>query len=337
MNFKQIIINITLSLLIVQPLFSQTDYIYSKEGKPSLNRRDMIFNCLRSLHTDRSNQDALSICECQVNKLDGYFTNKQYKTVTRNHIIDVESLLKLDKSFEKEFQNCYTGSNQTIFLSAQGFSEEMIEKCKENILKSSKDVDPKKITSFCTCQLELIRNKKITDIEMESINDPNSILFYQVMSTCGDPFNNEEHFKSEWSASSAKDINGPEKDTVRMLSLNGMHYVKIKVGSVVYFWLLDTGASDMLITKDLEQKLLDENFLSLNNYLGTGKYEMANGETDTCRKYKIENIQIGHSSIANMIIAVSDKAKRVIAGKSILNKFSNWMIDNKENILVVSK
>lgn len=100
------------------------------------------------MKTDRANQTALSICECQVNKLDGYFTNQQYRVVTRNHITDVSSLIKLDKEFEKEFQNCYTGSNQTILLSAQGFGEEMIAKCKENILKTSKDADIKKITGF---------------------------------------------------------------------------------------------------------------------------------------------------------------------------------------------
>lgn len=336
MFFKELLFSIC--IFIAAPAFSQFDFIYTKEGKPILNKRALINDCLQSLHTDRSNQSAVSICECQVKSINHYFTNKQYRSVTVNHVIDLAKLFKLDTAMEKEIQLCYTSSNQTILLSAQGFGQEMVEKCKENILlKNSKGADKNKVAAFCSCQLELIKNKKITDKEMEAINDPNSILFYQVMATCGDPFSDNDNFKSGWTSASEKDVAGPQKDTISMLALEGMHYLKLKVGSIVYFWLLDTGASDMLITKEMEQMLMNEKILSQSNYLGIGKYEMANGEVDTCRKYKIDHILIGHYSVGNIIVAVSDKARRVIAGKSLLNKFGNWMIDNKQNILVLNK
>lgn len=334
MRFKLIIF--AFSFCITQIAISQTEFIYSSEGKQILNRRDMIYNCLHSMHSERANKSALAICECQINKLNYAFTNKQYRSVTVNRVVDVSKLIKLDTALENAMEQCYKSSNQTILISAQGFGEQMIENCKESILKASKDADKNKVAGFCSCKLEFIKNKKITDVEMEDLNDPNSILFYQVMSTCGDPFA-DDNFISQWTQTSAKDINGPESDTVNLLSLNGMHYIKLKVGSVIYFWLLDTGASDMLITKEVEQKLKDEKILSANNYLGIGKYEMANGEMDTCRKYKIENIFIGKYSVGNLVVAVSDKAHRVIAGKSILNKFSNWMIDNKQNTLLLNK
>lgn len=317
--------------------FCQQDFIYTKEGRPILLKRDLISNCLRSLNTDRTNKSALAVCECQVNRMNRAFTNRQYRSVTTNHVIDMNKLFKLDSVMEKEIQLCYTSSNQTILLSAQGFAQEMVEKCKENILLKNPGLDKNKVAAFCNCELALIKDKKITDKEMEAINDPNSILFYQVMATCGDPFSDDDDFKSEWTQASGKDVSGPGKDTVSILAINGMHYVKLKVGSVVYFWLLDTGASDMLITKQMEQLLMNEKILSANNYLGTGRYEMANGMIDTCRKYKIDNILIGHYSIGNIVVAVSDKARRVIAGKSLLNKFSNWMIDNKQNILILNK
>lgn len=338
MLFKFLTFFLLISCFITAPLFSQSDYIYSKEGTTVLNRRELINNCLKSLNTDRSNNSALSICECQINKLNLYFTKKQYRSVTANHTIDISKLIESDSVMNKRFQLCYTSSNQTVLLSAQGFGKQMIDRCKENIIsKAAGSVNSKKVESFCSCQLQIIKNQKITDTEMEAINDPNSILFYQVMSTCGDPYTDNNDNQTEWAASSQSDIVGPSKDTVRLLSFNGMHYVKLKVGSVVYFWLLDTGASDMLITKELEEKLISENVLSKSNYLGTGQYEMANGILDTCRKYKIQNIKIGHSSINNLVIAVSDKARRVIASKSLLNKFTNWMINNKQNILILDK
>lgn len=338
MFFKQFFLSLAFIYFLSSQVFAQRDFIYTKEGKPVLVRSDLINNCLRSLNTDRANKSAVTICECQIRMLNRHFTNKQYRSVTVNNVVDVSRLFKLDSTIEKEVQLCYTSSNQTILLSAQGFAKEMIEKCRDNILlKNKKAMDKNKVAAFCSCQLELIKDKKITDKEMDAINDPNSILFYQVMATCGDPFSDEDEFKSEWTITSGKDVSGPQTDTVSMLALNGMHYVKLKVGSVVYFWLLDTGASDMLITKEMEQVLMNDKILSQNNYLGTGAYEMANGEIDTCRKYKIDNILIGHHSIGNLVVAVSDKARRVIAGKSLLNKFTNWMIDNRQNILILNK
>ncbi len=274
MHFKLIIL--AFSFCITQIAFSQTESIYTKEGKPILNRRDMIYNCLHSMNTDRSNKSALDICECQMNKLNYSFTTKQYRSVTVNRVVDIAKLIKLDTAVENAIERCYKSSNQTILLSAQSFGGAMIEKCKENILsKATKDVDINKVANFCSCQLEIIKNKKLNDVEMDALNDPNSILFYQVMSTCGDPFSDND-FKSEWTQASGRDINGPQSDTVNLLSFNGMHYVKLKVGSVIYFWLLDTGASDMLITKELEQKLKDEKIFSAGVYFSICHFIFSN-------------------------------------------------------------
>ena len=46
---------------------------------------------------------------------------------------------------------------------------------------------------------------------------------------------------------------------------------------MVKFRLSDTGAADMLINKDMET-LKSEGLLGNNNYLGTAKYEMGNGQ-----------------------------------------------------------
>jgi len=119
--------------------------------------------------------------------------------------------------------------------------------------------------------------------------------------------------------------------------MNGMTFLKIKTGSLVQFWLFDTGATDLLINSEMEQQLKKENILLQENYLGTGEYEMANGVIDTCRKYKIDNIRIGKYAVNNVTVAVTDKGKKIIVGKSLLNKFSSWMINNKEELLILTK
>jgi predicted aspartyl protease len=172
---------------------------------------------------------------------------------------------------------------------------------------------------------------------MADLSNPNSLLFYEMMSTCGNPFSDKDDIDNSWSEKATNDIKGPSIDTIKVVTLNGMTYVRMKTGSMVLFWLLDTGAADLLINKDMETTLKSEGVLTENNYLGTGVYEMANGMVDTCRKYRMNNIRIGEYSIDNIVVAVTDKGKKIIAGKSLLNKFSNWILDNKQNNLILKR
>lgn len=116
-----------------------------------------------------------------------------------------------------------------------------------------------------------------------------------------------------------------------------MSYVQIKTGSLVQYWLLDTGASDLLINTEMEQTLKEESILKQENYLGTGEYEMANGVIDTCRRYNISGLRIGKYTLNNIVVAVTEKGKKIIVGKALLNKFSNWVLDNKTNTVIISR
>ncbi|GEO09716.1 retroviral-like aspartic protease family protein [Segetibacter aerophilus] len=287
---------------------------------------------------DRTNSTAVSICNCQLEKIDRYFSLKQYRQNTSNGVIDISGMIKSDSSLEKQFNACYTNSGVSLLLQAEGFEKEFIENCKTNIQKSTeRKLDEDKVNNFCACQLSMVKSKRITDAEMQTLSNPNSLLFYEMMSTCGNPYEDTKTVEKGWSATLVNDIKGPASDSIKVLTLNGMTYVKIKTGSMFQFWLLDTGAADMLINKEMEETLKAEGLLGNMNYLGTAEYEMANGMIDTCRRYKMSNIQIGSFSLDNIVVAVTDKGKRIIAGKGLLNKFSNWVLNNKENTLVLSK
>jgi hypothetical protein len=182
-----------------------------------------------------------------------------------------------------------------------------------------------------------VKTKKITDAQMKTLRNPNSILFYEMIYTCGNPFSTSNEAERNWSKQSQMDVKGPVIDTIDILNLNGMTYVKVKVGSMIQMWLLDTGASDLLINAEMEETLKKENILNDANYLGIGEYEMANGTIDTCRKYKINNVRFGKFYVDNITVAVSDKGKRIIAGKSLLNKFSTWILNNETSTLILTK
>ncbi len=325
-------------LILSIPSFSQDGFIRSKEGRPFLNRRDIISKCIRSLHKPSNDIVAIQICECKADKLDWHFTNKEFKRNSNGLTISLDKMLDADSAFSKEMDECATNSGQIILLNAEGFKKEFVQHCIKNIQKNTaKKLDTVKLEDFCICQLNLVRSKKISDAEMETMSNPNSLLFYEMMYKCGNPFSNNENKEGNWNPQMANDITGPASDTISVLSFNGMTYLKVKTGSMVQFWLFDTGASDLLINTEMEEKLKAENILTIDNYLGTEQYEMANGSLDLCKKYKIHNVRIGNYSINNVQVAVTSKGKKIIIGKALLNKFSNWIINNTNNTLVLTK
>ena len=326
-------------VFMVGQSYGQNEYILSKEGRSILKRRQLAADCLKNLRKDKSDKIAVSICDCETDKFDGHFTNKQYRKHSKNGIINLSGLIEEDSLFKKTLEECYTSSGKTLLLQAESFESEFISNCMKSIQKNTeKKLDSDRLRDFCTCQLSLVKTKKITDAEMETISNPNSLLFYEIMDKCGDPFSSNEIFSEKnWNSDFAKDIIGPLSDTIRILNLSGMTFVKIKTGSMTQFWLFDTGASDLLINKDMEKELKNQNILPDSNYLGISEYEMANGMIDTCRRYRINNIKIGKFIINNIVVSVTDKGKKIIVGKSLFNKFSKWILNNTDNTLILTK
>lgn len=321
--------------------YAQDTYIYTKEGDEILIRSALIKDCIRNwLHKDPSDDVAAYICNCQVSKLNRRFTHKQYRKYTgkNGRTINITELIKEDSLLQKEMDECFTSSGQTTLLQAEGFENEFIADCIKSIKQNTeKTPDSNRVTKFCKCQLELVKTRKISDKEMETLSNPNSLLFYEMMYKCGDPYIEKDGEDGNWNPGLEKDIRGPESDTLNILSINGMAYLKMKTGSLVQVWLFDTGASDLLINTDMEKELKKENILNDSNYLGTGEYEMANGMIDTCRKYRINDIRIGGFAVDNVVVAVTEKGKRIIVGRALLNKFSRWLINNQNNSLILVK
>jgi hypothetical protein len=294
--------------------------------------------CLEGLNKDRTDRVATSVCECQIEILDNAFTKKQYKEHTTKGILNIPALIKSDSLVNAAIQKCVASSGQSTLLIAERSESDFVSSCIKGLQKStSMTLDSSRLASFCNCQLQLLKSKRITDMEMQTLDDPNSILFYEMIYKCGYPFATGGEEEKNWNPNAAKDINGPASDTVPVLNLNGMTYIKINIGLSTYIWLFDTGASDLLITEEMEKQMKADNLLPDSNYIGIGEYEMANGIVDTCRKYRVDNLGFGKFTINNVTVAVTSKGKKIIAGRSILNKFSQWTLNNRRNALILSK
>jgi Aspartyl protease len=325
-------------LFICSWCIGQEDYIYTADGKTITSRRDLISDCLLSLKKDKTNKAALSICNCQADKLNFYFSTQQLKKFTKKNVIDLAGMIDADSVKKKQVQDCFSNSNKTALLQAEGFKDDMIKDCMTNIQKGSKEkADTSHIRKFCECQVEFIKNKKVSDSDLDKLSNENSAIYYEIIYNCGLPFSVNPGENLNWNENLEKDISGPAVDTIKVLSFNGDTYLRIKIGTTSDIWLFDTGASGFLITKEMEKQLTTEKILTPANYKGIGEYELANGAVDSCRKYIVNNIQIGKFKVNNITISVTDKGKKIIAGKNLFNKFKSLTLDNKNDLLILHK
>lgn len=218
MKFTRIFI-VVFILISTEGLYSQDEFLYSSDGKAILRQRELIQNCLKNLGRPKTDETALTICRCQVGLINRYFTSKQFKNHTRNGIIDINSLVGEDSVISKSINNCYRESGQTALLAAQSDATNFISNCVASIQKSTKkSLDATKLRSFCTCELDLIKSRKFTDEQLKSMEDPNSLLFYEMLYTCGNPFSEPEDELRNWSPGAANAVRGPDVDTVNILN-----------------------------------------------------------------------------------------------------------------------
>ncbi|WP_143310015.1 retropepsin-like aspartic protease [Chitinophaga vietnamensis] len=335
-----ILIFLSLSFTANSQSFLKDNFINTKEGMPLVGKRLFIAKCREKIKKGADSQEALELCACNAQKLDGYFTNKQYRQALNvagddwlNFLIDQDSVLKAD------LQNCFQAAwNRNVFFSdAQVRSVK--EGMKENLKKSVKDsLDEKKLDAYCDCAVNVMKERKVPAKRMEELSDPNSFLYNEIAYRCGGVPVKKVSETTGWKPSLAADVHSVSGiDTVNIITVNAMTKLKVKIGSFVHVWLLDSGATDLLISDSLATQMMGQHLFTEKDFLGNATYNMANGKQVNCKVYKINNVQIGKFTIDNIMLATSPDVQEYLLGKSFLNKFSRWTIDNRRELLILEK
>ena len=124
--------------------------------------------------------------------------------------------------------------------------------------------------------------------------------------------------------------------TVSLIKKNGVFNIPILIGGVSKEFVFDTGASDVLISKKLEQKLITKGYLKKEYYLTDGLYRIADGSIIRLRRLLIPELTIGDFTLFNVEASVTN-GDTLLLGKSVLDKFKNWNINNLTQTLELKK
>jgi predicted aspartyl protease len=187
---------------------------------------------------------------------------------------------------------------------------------------------------FCNCVVKKSYASSY-NIGLNDIADENSLAYNEILLPCQKEVLDNNILYSKYNP---QDIIGkPEISKIRLINdLNSGYKIKIRINNIVKYFLLDTGASDLIINEKIEEELITNGTISSCDSLGEYYYEMANGELELARVYRISKITIGDYTVNNAIVAVIDGGT-LLCGTSFLNKFKGWNIISEPASLILIK
>jgi len=129
------------------------------------------------------------------------------------------------------------------------------------------------------------------------------------------------------------DASGPID--VAMKRKDGNLWVPAQINKVVTIdFVIDSGASDITLPRDVYLTLIRSGTLTKANYVGTAQYGIADGSEVKGVKFKLASLQVGNQILTDVVASVmpSDSATPLL-GLSFLSRFQSWAIDNNSGTL----
>lgn len=83
-------------------------------------------------------------------------------------------------------------------------------------------------------------------------------------------------------------------------------------------------------------ELVNKGFLKKEYYVSNGLYKIADGSIVICRRLIIPELTIGGFTLKNVNATVGN-GDILLLGKSVLDKFKSWSIDNLKKALKLTK
>lgn len=122
--------------------------------------------------------------------------------------------------------------------------------------------------------------------------------------------------------------NSSNTSNIKLEKQNGVFNLWATIGTIKKQFVLDTGASDISISEETERELIDAGLINKSNYLIPSLYKLADGSIIQCRRLLLPSFKIGTFTITNVKASVVGEGAPMLLGKSFLDQFKKWSIDN---------
>lgn len=122
-----------------------------------------------------------------------------------------------------------------------------------------------------------------------------------------------------------------------MVDSNGVFYVPVSInGHVVIDFVLDSGASDVSLPREIAQELIRQGTLTEKDFLGGQTYTLADGSRVNNPKFKLRTMKLGTLTLTNVQASISARGSQALLGQSFLKRLGKWSLDSDRKVLTFS-
>jgi predicted aspartyl protease len=124
---------------------------------------------------------------------------------------------------------------------------------------------------------------------------------------------------------------------VRLEKAEGTYAVPVLINRAITLkFVLDSGASDVLIPADVFLTLLRTGTVSERDFLGSQTYSLADGSKLKGARFIIRELKVGDHVATNVVASVGPVSGDLLLGLSFLSRFGAVTLDNERHVLILS-
>lgn len=124
------------------------------------------------------------------------------------------------------------------------------------------------------------------------------------------------------------------KTKIPLRNVGNINIITVEIGGRKFDYMIDSGASYITITPEIEKYLTETGVIRTSDYSGKTEAILADGSTNTYKKVTIPIIKIGNIKLENIETVIINNGS-LLLGKSVLDRFKGWKIDNITNQLII--
>jgi clan AA aspartic protease (TIGR02281 family) len=125
-------------------------------------------------------------------------------------------------------------------------------------------------------------------------------------------------------------------ESIQLERQRGTYMVPVRINEAVNLpFVLDTGATEVAIPTDVFLTLLRTGTVSKSDFVGTGRYTLADGSEQLSDRFILHEMRVGDHVIRNVIANVVPVKGDPLLGQSFLSKLPSWTIDNDRHALIL--
>ena len=119
---------------------------------------------------------------------------------------------------------------------------------------------------------------------------------------------------------------------------HGSFFVSVRINGVLTAkFVVDSGASIVVLPKDMIEALTRSGAIAESDRVGTDKYVTADGRHHKGERLMLRELEVGGHIVTNVIADVAPAKAEPLLGQSFLAKFKSWTLDNRRHLLIISE